>query len=390
MALHAHALIAEARSRTGLHNLGDESFLEPLERLIDSVNRESELSEFGALAFPEVLIRPLINRLEIEEWYRRHPEIDDEEIVAPLFCLGLPRTGSTLLGYLLALDPDTRVLRQWEAEKPCPPPIAGDASDPRIAETDARHAQFMERCPHLVPMVPWGGAAGPVECGDIFYMSFETAYFDMYAHCPSYIAWFYDPVRDHTPVYRYHKRVLKLLQWRCPPKRWSLRGPGHSPMIEALNRVYPDARFVMTHRDPVRVLPSTAHLMATVRADFLKDPLKEFMGPELTREWDLALRRVLDFRRRHETRFFDIHHADEIEDSAREISRVYRWLGWPLTERHLVAVVAWRKGNPPGDNRFNVEDFAMDLAKIRTQFSYYTVQFGASAHDPAHRGGTAG
>ena len=379
MSINSEALIATARERTGLHDLGHEAFREALDRLVDSVNRESRLSAFGAAAFPEVLIRPLINRLQIEDWYRRHPEIDEEQILAPLFCLGMPRTGSTLLGYLLGLDPNTRVFRQWEAEAPCPPPIAGDSRDPRIAAADARHDEFMQRCPHLVPMVPWGGSSGPVECGDIFYMSFETAYFDMYVHCPSYIEWFYDPARDHTSVYRYHKRVLKLLQWRCPPKRWHLRGPGHSIMIEALNKIYPDARFIMTHRDPVKVLPSVTHLMTTVRADFLEDPLKRFMGAELPREWDLAMRRLLGFRAGRESRFYDVHHADLITDSAREIKRLYGRLDWPLTDKHLDAVAAWRKSNPPAENRFNLTDFGMNLEKIREQFAYYTNRFAPRA-----------
>jgi hypothetical protein len=367
-------LIDAARSRTGLRDLGDFD-VEPLERLIESVNEESHLSSFGELAFPEVLIRPLMNRLEIEEWYSRHPEIDDEQIVAPLFVLGMPRTGSTLLGYLLALDPNTRSFRQWEAEKPCPPPIAGDDQDPRIAEADARHEAFMQRCPHLVSMAPWAGSSGPVECGDIFYMSFQTAYFDMYVHCPSYISWFYDAARDHSAVYRYHRRALKLLQWRCPPKRWVLRGPGHSIMVNSLNAAYPDARFIMTHRDPTKVIPSVAHLITTVRADFLIDPLKSFMGNELMREWDMAMQRLLRFRANNESRFKDVHHADIIQDSLQEITAIYRWLDWPESEQFRADVIAWRKGNPPGDNRFEVADFNLDLAEITRRFAYYLERF---------------
>src|SRR5882672_4817483 len=109
--LKAATLISEARKRAGLEDFGEDSFREGLERLVESVNRESRMSAFGAAAFPEVLIHALVNRLQIEDWYRRHPEIDDEQITAPLFIVGMPRTGSTLLSYQLALDPGTRSFR---------------------------------------------------------------------------------------------------------------------------------------------------------------------------------------------------------------------------------------------------------------------------------------
>ena len=115
-------LIDAARSRSGLDDFGSDSFREGLARLVDSINAESKLNELGRLAAPEMIIAQLISRLEVEHWYRKHPEIDDEQIIAPLFGVGLPRTGSTALGFMLAQDPDNRSLRMWEADKPCPPP----------------------------------------------------------------------------------------------------------------------------------------------------------------------------------------------------------------------------------------------------------------------------
>jgi hypothetical protein len=333
------------------------------------------MSEFGAAAFPEVIIHALANRLQVEEWYRLRPEIDAERIVAPVFIVGMPRTGSTLLGYQLALDPGTRSFRLWESEQPCPPPVAGqDGADPRIAEADKRHDAFVAACPAVALMTPYD-PAGPVECYELFYMSVHYMHYDMFVHCPSYVAWVTDPARDHTPAYRYHKRVLKLLQWRCPPKRWQLKMPSHSCMMESLDQAYPDARFVMTHRDPVKVIPSATHLNVVVRTQFNVDPMKIFYGQHVTDFWDMAMKRLLAFRSRNEARFFDIYHGDQLIDAVPALSKLYEWLGWPLPARYIADLRAWRQSNPKADNPYAAADYGLDTAKLRTRFAYYTDRF---------------
>src|SRR5579862_9205733 len=126
--------MSAACAETGLEDFGDDSFLDGLERLCDALNHEAKLNELGEMALPQLLGKLLANRLKIEDWYRRHPEIDEEQIVAPLIGLGLPRTGSTALSCLLAEDPAVRFIRNWEAIEPCPPPeSATEHMDPRIA-----------------------------------------------------------------------------------------------------------------------------------------------------------------------------------------------------------------------------------------------------------------
>src|ERR1700722_15326054 len=126
-------LVRRARSATGLEDFGGDSFHEGLERLILALDTEARLTESGAAAFDAQIIHYLSQRLEVEDWYRRHPEIEEQEIVAPLIGLGLPRTGSTALGCLLGEDPAVRSLRCWEASTPCPPPDKEtEGTDPRI------------------------------------------------------------------------------------------------------------------------------------------------------------------------------------------------------------------------------------------------------------------
>jgi len=370
-------LIDAARSRTGLSDFGADSYREGLERLVDSINRESRLNELGGIAVPEMLIGLLINRLEVEDWYRRHPEIDDEQIVAPLFGVGLPRTGSTALSFMLAQDPGNRSLRTWESARPCPPPqTATEHSDPRIAECAANMEAGLERCPERRDMLPWD-AEGPIECLYIMFLDFKFQAFESAVHVPSYIEWL-NSSADMEPAYRYHKRVLKLLQWRCPPKRWSLKSPTHMLYIEGLNKVYPDARFVMTHRHPARVLPSLADLLWSTRRDLLADPMAQWYANHAMHEWALGIRRLLALRDRiGPQRFYDIAFRDFMSDPIREIRGMYRWLGWELSDAAAQRMLAWQAGNPKGEHRVPEHKYGLDDRLIEKTYDFYIQRFSA-------------
>jgi hypothetical protein len=371
-------LIDAAKSRSGLEDFGGDSFREGLERLVDSINSESRLTDLGRLAVPEMLIASLINRLEVEHWYRIHPEIDEEEIVAPLFGVGLPRTGSTALIYMLACDPNTRSLRNWEAEKPCPPPQkASEDTDPRIAACAANINATLERAPDVGDMLPFE-ARGPIECFPLMFMEFKFHAYEAFVQIPSYVEWVNSAACDMEPAYRYHKRVLKLLQWRCPPRRWSLKTPSHMLYIDALNKVYPDARFVMTHRDPVRVLPSLADLLRALRCGILEDPLPHWIGPHIAREWAIALRRMIDLRGRvGEQRFYDISHRAITSDPISEIRKFYAWLGWEISDDIVRRMGAWQEKNLRATRQLRAGDFGLDEASMREQYRFYTDRFSA-------------
>ena len=145
-------LVDTACERAGSDDLGEDTWREGLDVLVRSLNTEAALNEMGVGAMTDQIVGYLVNRLEVEQWYARHPEIDEQEIVAPLFGLGLPRTGSTALSFLLAQDPSRRSLRTWEAATPCPPPeTATEHTDPRIADGPGRHRLHATRCSPASP-----------------------------------------------------------------------------------------------------------------------------------------------------------------------------------------------------------------------------------------------
>lgn len=370
-------LLDEARSRTGLRDFGEESFLEPLGHLVDSINRDCRLKEFGRMAIPEILIGYLINRLNVESWYARHPEIDDEQIVSPVFGVGLPRTGSTALGFILALDRDTRVLRDWEARRPCPPPEkATEDSDPRIAMADADSDAWDAVVPELKNMVP-RDVRGPQECALLLSLSFVPhSAFETYVNCTSYNEWMMSSNFDMVPAYRYHKRVIKLLQWHCGPKRWFLRTPMHMFAMDAIDEVYPDARYIMTHRDPVKTVASVSSLLLHIQSAYVEnaDPLA--LGEAQSRYWITALERTLAFRRRiGENRFFDVSHKRQIADPAAQIPALYQFLGWDLSDALLNRIRQWQDTNPKGSHKVEPALFGIDEKALAQRYRFYSERF---------------
>ncbi len=215
MTLEVDRIEQEARTQTGLDDTGGDHYREGLERLVTAMNEEGSLTEMGEAMLQLRLAVLLSARLGVEETYRRHPEIDDQVVDGPVFVIGLPRTGTTALSQLVAADPQFRSLRTWESSAPVPPPeTATEHTDPRIAATEQGIAMMNEAFP-LMQTMHHTEATTATECQDLMGMSYRTAHFDGFARVPSYMAWVVDT--DMTETYRYHRRVLRLLQWHCPP-----------------------------------------------------------------------------------------------------------------------------------------------------------------------------
>jgi Sulfotransferase family len=343
------------------------------------------LNEVGEQVFADQIIGYLVNRLEVERWYARHPEIDEQEIVTPLFGLGLPRTGSTALSFLLACDRSRRSLRTWEAAQPCPPPeTATEDTDPRIAISAAAIEVSHQMFPDFVGMLP-SSPTGPQECILVTALDFRSPVFEGMALVPTYTKWLLSC--DMEPAYRYHKRVLKLLQWRCPPTRWWLKSPAHMASIDALDAVYPDARFVMTHRDLGRVLPSVCGVKRALMTPVTTHQDLPALGRHETAFWAESLRRTIAFRDAgREARFFDVG-FDELErDAIGAMARLYGAMGDELTAETRDRMATWWNENTT-DRRQGARPapaaFGLDTGELRKEFAFYHERFGIDA-DGSH------
>jgi hypothetical protein len=376
--LSVDELLQRARSATGLENFGEDSFREGLTVLVESLNTEARLNATGVMVIGQQLTEHLGNRLQVEHWYRLHPEIDAQQIIAPLIGLGLPRTGSTALSNLLAADPAARSIRNWEALEPCPPPTtATQHADPRIAKSQAMMDRRNQLFPRMKMMVP-SSATSPTECQTFMAQDFKSQLFQAYAQISSYVEWL-NHRADLVPTYRYVKRVLKLLQWRCPPTRWRLKNPSHSMFIGALAEVFPDARYWMTHRDIGSVIPSVADLYYELTRGFSDTVDKHRIGRLTAGFCELGMRRMIAFRDAgNDHRFFDIQFAPFQKEPFPILAQLYDFLGEPLTAEARAQMEAWRRDTPRdkhGEHHYDPADFGLDPAALREQFRFYSERF---------------
>ncbi len=370
-------LMDRAQQQTGLDDFGADGFRDGLGILVASLDDEAHLNDFGRVSMDLQLVDLLANRLQVEHWYSRHPEIDAQEIVAPLIGIGLPRTGSTALACLLGADPQVRSIRNWESMWPCPPPDAATLdSDPRPIKAQAsmdRRSRLFPRMPAMLPST----ATSPTECQQFMGYDFKSQIFQAFAYIPSYVDWL-NHRADLVPTYAYVKRVLKLLQWRCPPRRWRLKNPSHSLFIDSLDRVFPDARFVMTHRDVVSVIPSVADLYYELRRAYSDTVDLILIGRETSDFCALAMQRMIAFRDAgNDHRFFDIHFAPFQKDPFPILEALYAFAGEELTPQARDRMAAWRLSTPrdTGYRRTDMTAFGLDPASLHRQFATYSQRF---------------
>lgn len=367
-----------AKEATGLSNFGEDGWQEGLEILTESVSREAELNSIGEATFEGMVVALLSRRLEVEDWYTRHPEISEQEIVAPLIVLGLPRTGSTALHNLLSQDPKSRVLRNWESMSPCPPPEAETQhSDPRIEAMELQMKLRDRSMPRMKQMLPMT-ATSPIEDQFLMGQDFKSQVFLPAFRIPSYTNWL-DKKADFVPTMRYVKRVLKLLQWKCPPDRWRLKNPSYSQFIEALDTVFPDARYCMTHRAVEDVIPSVADLYFEMGAGNTHSPDRLWMGQVTSDNCEYGMRRMIAFREAgNEHRFLDLYFAELQADPIRGIKDLYAFIGEDFTDDTEARMRAWREDTPRdkhGRHEYEAADYGIYKPSLQKRFRFYYDRF---------------
>jgi hypothetical protein len=295
--------------------------------------------------------------------------------------LGLPRTGTTALGQLVANDPQFRSLRTWESQAPTPPPEAATQyTDPRIAQAAEGIAMIDSMFPDFQAMNSSEPEAA-TECQDLMGMSFRTYHFDGVVRVPSYIEWLMDT--DMRETYEYHQQVLKLLQWHCKPNLWHLRTPVHMFALDAFVEVYPGARFLWSHRDPAKVLGSVCSLIAYIRSwsSDRRDPME--LGAEQLAWWVKGIGRAMDFRKKFgDDRFVDVSFADLQSDSVKTVADSYERLGLEFSDAARAKVQEWADGHKPGQrgtHTYELADYGLTEGYVREAFSDYLATYDATA-----------
>ncbi len=374
--LSVEVLVETARTSTGLTDLGPDTWQEGLGELVSSLNDEARLNEMGELIMGAQIGMSLANRLRVVAWRAAHPEVSRKPIDAPVFILGLPRTGTTLLSYLLDADADNRSLLRCESFAATPPlDPATMADDPRVATAQAEMDALYAAAPEF-KAIHFEAATGPTECVTVLGQDFRSVHFETLANVPSYGAW--HEQCDMVPAYRWHRSVLEVLQ-RSWPGRWVLKSPCHNLSLDALDEVYPDARFVCTHRDPATVVGSLASLVSVLTGLGTDHDFDVYIG----RRWlDLStamIDRFLAFRDGADPdRFVDIDYRALAADPFDTVADLYDRLGWPLTAEARSAMSAYVDANPKGrfgHHDYDLARFELDPAEVAERFATYRRRF---------------
>ena len=371
-------LIEIAKRRCGLDDFGGGDFFEAISRLLESCHRESRLNLIGRIALRSDLLRTLCSRLLMDEDRQIYPGIARQEIREPLFIVGLPRSGTTLLHTLLAADPEHRVPLTWEVMTPSPP--TGDHEQRRIQRA-------IQSCNYLNWLAPTFrhvhavGAELPQECVGLMTPSFMSDQFDTMYYVPSYRAWFFR--QDLLPAYEYHRRFLQHLQFRRSARRWVLKAPTHMSALPTLLSVYPDALFVQTHRQPLEAMASVSSLITILRRVFSDavDPL--VVCRDAVQYWSQTLDTFLQERDRlPHKRICDLDFLEIRRDPIAAVRRIYKHFGWllsPETEQRMRVVLARQSREQYGNHRYDLSQFGFDPAEGARAFAAYCEQFGFSS-----------
>jgi hypothetical protein len=374
------SLLGAARTAARLEDFGPETFLAGMRMLLTSLERDARLNAFGRYFARRQVFELLVTRLRLVDWRKSHAEVAQQEIARPLFVLGLPRTGTTLLYSLLALDPAHRSPLSWEVDDPCPPAEAASyESDPRIAQSEWRFAQLRELARGIQAIHPVG-AALPQECIVITASEFASIRFEMCFDVATYQDWLLEA--DMTACYAWHRRFLQHMQSRFARERWVLKSPGHLGTIDALLAAYPDALIVQTHRDPRRVVPSVSSLEWTLRQVASDELDPKALGRQQLRAWSKTLRlgmRAREKRAAQASQFLDLHFHEIASDAIGCVSQIYRKFGLALTpefERRMRDYVAAHPREEHGAHRYTLEGFGLGAGEVDDAFAEYVARFG--------------
>lgn len=321
--LNKDELIRKARKKTGLKDLGKDFHDEPLERLLKSIEQEAELHPIGRFITRERMVNLISVRLRAEWWFKKHPEILEQEMYPVWMIMGLQRTGTTKLQRLLCVDPENRVLRSWEAVNPAP--LKGEGAQEyhrrlKIARTAEKSLKLM--APGFFAIHPVEAHA-PEEDILLLDVSFLSTTPEATMHVPSYSSWL--EKTDQSEAYRYAAKLYKLLQWQHPGKRWVLKSPHHMEFLDLAQKYYGDVRFIWTHRKLIQCVPSFLSMVGHSRVIFSDKVELETVAQHWLRKIHFMLSKGVDYRKtgNNDEKFIDIFYEDFVKDSMKDILRIY-------------------------------------------------------------------
>lgn len=371
-------LLAKSRKKTGLSEFGDMDFVAALDKLLESINADARLNVIGRLSMQTYLLQILTYRLRFEEDRKNNPQISNQKIVKPVFIVGLPRTGSTILFELLALDSRFQSPLTWEVMYPL---FLGDgAIKRRVNQMKAALSVWVVELisPHYKKIHEIGGSL-PQECIAIQSMAFQSIQYHTTNRLNLYQSWL--ERSNWSPAYRIHKMFLQHYQYLKGGKTWLLKAPGHMYSLDALFAAYPDARIIQTHRNPTEVIPSITSLSVELRQAFSDFLDAREVGEFSASSWHQALNKSLAWREAHtdkECQFYDVHYTDFIANQIQSVEDIYTFLGLEMSSDHRAKMHSYLSEKPQhkhGGHTYTLEEYGLSRSIENERYKKYIEKF---------------
>jgi hypothetical protein len=372
-------MVDEAAARAGAW-AGDVPFVATLGLLVESARRSGRLNATGQEVLHKAAVRHLRNLRLLEAHVACHPEVAGVALPSPVVVTGLPRTGTTLLHHLLALDPAHRVLRFWEALHPLPPGAGG----PSAETLQAQAGRWLEAFYRLVPdfqAVHRATPTGPEECDALLQNTFASQHFDDMFDAPDYSTWLATaPLQQE---YRHYSLQLKVLSSAPDGGTWALKSPSHLGHLDALLGALPGATVVLCHRHPHQAVASYASLIRALRRAYSDTVDPAAVGRQALDRAATAMGRALDVRAATDpSRFVDVSYRALVADPVGTVRSVYQRMGRPLEPAVAAAMHRWAQLNPQhahGAHRYDLAQFGLRPEDVDAAFGDYTERFGELA-----------
>jgi hypothetical protein len=376
------SLVREACAVDGLSDFGDDHHCQPLEKLLYSLEHEARLNDIGSAVLRQRVIDVLATRLRVQAYIQRYPEILDEVICEPLVIVGLPRTGTTMLHRTIAADHRMYAPLWYETRFPCPAlDWNPSGEDQRIVDGEAEMKAMLDANPGLLSVHPMD-ALGPDEDIMLLEQSFYSFTLQSFANLPSFDAWI--EAQDHRPGYEYLLVLLKFLQWQKKrtgqqAQRWTLKAPHHLHYMDLVFKVFPDAKVVQSHRDPLETIPSLASMISEIWCIYSDhaDPLE--VGRQWARKFSRGMNHTMDVRAQvGEERFLDLWFRDTVSQPLVEIRKVYDFIGMDFTAEAKAEMLQWQDFNKRElrpSHEYTLQQFGFTEASLAEQFARYRRRF---------------
>jgi Sulfotransferase family len=370
-----------AAKRTGLTEIDSDSWRDGLTVMFDDLNTSAAFTPSGRERVLDDATNALGRRMRVHAYIQAHPEVLDAPVERPLFVLGMPRTGTTVISYLLDQDPARRSLLHWQCVHPIPPASTETLrTDPRcvaLLEEQRRILEFVKQA--KMPLPHWEDADGPTEDMFIHNQDFKGLSWDSFLPTDRYARWLFDEA-DMSSTYEYQKRYLQVLQ-STAPGTWSLKMPSHSVHIEALLKVFPDARLIWAHRDPYKATGSLCNLWRLPQQLVMNTELLDQTEMGRAAMWQMRYHVERPLRARDrigDDRFFHMYYHEMMRDPMDVMRRIYDWADEPLTAETEARMRNWLVDHPQdlfALNTYSLDQYGLSVEQLEPIFAEYLSTF---------------